>query len=87
MAILCPPLFRDDLSFLGMTFSAKTANSMWFGGISFVLTSMAVCSVIQIVYKLLGWGFQKRLDPLGFGIYISFTIGLYDNVETLLFSH
>ena len=86
MALLCPPLFRQDLNFLGLTLTAETANSMWFGMLSVVLTSIIICSVIQAFYVLLGWGVQRRLDPLGFGLCAAFTIALYDDVGRLLFS-
>lgn len=69
-----------------MTLTAAKANAIWFGGISFVLTSIVICSVIQAIYMLLGWGIQKRLDPLGFGIYVALSVVLYDDVGRLLFS-
>jgi len=86
MAILCPPLFRGDLSFLGMTLSAKTANSMWFGGISIALTALVVYGCIQALHIAFKRGFQKQLDPISFSLYLTFTGALYDNVGRLLFS-
>lgn len=86
MALLCPPFFSQDLNFFGLALTAETANSIWFGTISTVLTAMGVYGCIQALHILFRRGFQKQLDPISFSLYITFTVTLYDNVGRLLFS-
>lgn len=86
MALLCPPLFHQDLDFLGMTVTAERANSIWFGGISCVLTAAVIYGVIQLLHIVFKRGFQRQLDPISFALFLTFTVTLYDHVGRLLFS-
>ena len=87
MAILCPPLFKSDLSLFGLTVSAETADSIWFGTLSGIFTTVLLYGAIQAFHKLRGKKLSRSLDFISFLVLLISGLLLSDYIGTLLFNN